>query len=60
MNLYALDNAPSAHEIRQEGASLPDWYVRLVCGDPPSGPVAIRQASYSAQALEEEREAHRG
>ena len=56
MNLYALDNAPCARVIRQEGTSLPDWYIRQVCGDPPSGERATRQASYSARALEDERE----
>lgn len=56
MNLFALDNAPCAREIRQEGASLPDWYIRRLCGDPPSGPSAIRQASYSAKAVEDDRE----
>jgi hypothetical protein len=56
---YALDNAPCAREARQDGPSLPDWYIRRVCGDPPSGDWAIRQARYSALALEEERETHR-
>ena len=56
MNLFAIDNAPCAHSIRQEGASLPDWYIRQVCGDPPAGPRAIQQASYSAHSLESDRE----
>ena len=60
MKLFALDNAPCARQLRQEGASLPDWYIRMVCGDPPAGPKAIAQASYSAHDLEQERENHRG
>lgn len=56
MNLFAIDNAPCARELRQDGASLPDWFIRLVCGNPPSGPTAVLQASYSATALEGDRE----
>jgi hypothetical protein len=54
MNLAPFTH--SAREIRQEGASLPDWYVRLVCGNPPSGAAALAQASYSAHDLEQDRE----
>jgi hypothetical protein len=42
-----------AREIREEGPSLPDWFIRRVCGDPPQGPKAIREARYAAQLLEE-------
>jgi hypothetical protein len=54
MNLAPFTH--SAREIRQEGASLPDWYIRAVCGNPPSGPAALAQARYSAHDLEQDRE----
>jgi hypothetical protein len=54
MNLAYLNH--SAREIRHEGASLPDWYIRKVCGSPPTGPRAVAQAQYSAHALEQDRE----
>jgi hypothetical protein len=49
-----------AREIREEGPSLPDWFIRQVCGNPPAGDWAKRQAAYSAKALEDDREASRG
>lgn len=36
-------------------ASLPDWYIRRVLGEPPAGPKAVIDAAYSAQLLEEDR-----
>jgi len=47
----------SAAEIREEGPSLPDEFIRRVLGNPKTGPKAILQASYSAQALEQDRRA---
>lgn len=58
MNLAPLNFR--ARELREEGASLPDWYIRLVCGNPRSGPEAVLQASYSAHDLEQDREATHG
>lgn len=58
MNLDFIDAATfSARVSRQEGYSIPDWFIRRVCGDPPSGEWALRQAAYSAQAVEADREA---
>lgn len=36
-------------------ASLPDWYIRRVLGEPPAGPKAVIDAAYSSQLLEEDR-----
>jgi hypothetical protein len=50
----------SARVTRQEGRSIPDWFIRRVCGDPPAGPIAVANAAYSAQLLEQDRETYRG
>lgn len=57
---YLMPVASDRRDYRREGASLPDWFIRRVLGYPPSGEFAIRQAAYSAQALEEDREVTRG
>lgn len=36
-------------------ASLPDWYIRRVLGNPPADERAVIEAAYSAQLLEEDR-----
>lgn len=49
----------SAREIREEGPSLPDEFIRRVLGNPKSGPKAVVQARSSAELLEADREAVR-
>ena len=48
-----------ARVTREEGHSIPDWYIRRVCGDPPSGAAANAQARYSAHDVEQDRESTR-
>lgn len=57
LNLAALNHC--ARHIREEGRSLPDWYIRHVCGHPPAGELAQINARQSALLLEEDREACR-
>jgi hypothetical protein len=49
-----------AREIREEGASIPDWYIRHVLGHPKSGEHAQANARYAAILVETDRETYRG
>lgn len=57
MKLFPVFNLHESKDIRKGGRSLPDWYIRAVLGEPKAGEWEKQQASYSAQALEEDREA---
>jgi hypothetical protein len=46
----------SARQLRDEGPSLSDDFIRQVLGNPKTGPKAVLQASYSARALESDRD----
>lgn len=48
----------SAREIRGQGASLPDWYIRAVLGHPKSGELAQANAQQAALLLETDRETY--
>lgn len=56
MKLFPVFNLHEPSEIRREGRSLPDWYIRAILGNPKSGDVAKANAAYTAQLLEAERE----
>lgn len=48
----------SAREIREEGPSLPDWYIRRICGNPKSGEHAQVNARQAAILVETDRETY--
>jgi hypothetical protein len=53
--IFHHKDAIAARESLQEAATLPDWFIRRTVNPKPPSEAQVRQAAYSAQALEDDR-----